>query len=288
MSAPVAVGLGLGRCRPELWEDLTVLADHLGYESVWVPEHLVFPVGMSGSPHAGADTPPVPSTTPAFDASTLLAHLAARTTRVRLGTSVYLAALRHPFTVARSFATLDVVSGGRVELGVGAGWLREEYEAVGIDFATRGRRLDETLDVVRRLWTEGVVAHAGEFHTFAPVRFEPKPVQRPHPPIHVGGETAAALRRAASRGDGWIGMRHTPESARVRVGELRAAAEAAGRNPASLYVTVGADAEVPLEAWGPTGVDRIIVSPWRHSGEALDSTRDWAKMRGLQRARPEE
>ena len=110
--------------------------------------------------------------------------------------------------------TLDVLSEGRVEFGIGASWLEEEWIAVGLDFHTCGRRVDEALLVCKRLWTEAEVAHDGEFFSFGPVAFEPKPVQRPWPPIVVGGESDAALRRAALLGDGWIGMGHTLESAR--------------------------------------------------------------------------
>lgn len=277
-SAPVKVGLALGRCRPEMWGELAEVADGIGYESLWLPEHLVFPLEMSGSPHSRNGSPPVSPQTPVFDACTMLAHLAGRTERIRLGTYVYLAALRHPFTVARSFATLDIVSGGRVELGVGAGWLHEEYEAAGVEFASRGRRLDETIDVVTRLWTEPEPSHSGDFYSFAPVCFEPKPVQTPHPPILVGGESEAALRRAAARGQGWLGMGHTPASVLPRITKLHQLAERAGRDPAHLSVTVGSDPDVPLADWAKAGVDRIIVSPWGRSGEALDAVRVWAKM----------
>ena len=120
-------GVALGRLNPAFHLEATLEAERLGYESVWLPEHLVFPRDLSGSPFAGAEHPPVPPETPVFDAFAYLSFLAGRTTRIRLGTHVYLLALRHPFVAARAVQTLDVVSGGRAEVGVGAGWLGTEW-----------------------------------------------------------------------------------------------------------------------------------------------------------------
>ena len=270
-------GVALSGCHPALHLDVAVAADELGYESVWMAEHLVFPVDMSGSPHPGEDLPPVPPSTPVFDAFAWLAHLAAKTERVRLGTNVYLLGLRHPFAAARAVQTLDQVSNGRSLLGVGAGWLRQEWMAAGLDPATRGRRLDEALAVCRRLWTEEVIEHHGEFFEFGPVMFEPKPVQKPHPPIHVGGDSDAALRRAA-RHDGWYGLQATPEGVAGALARLREMRRAAGRDAEPFEVTVGA---VPhdsgdLARWEEAGVDRLVVSPWTRSREAVEALRRFA------------
>ncbi len=202
-------GVALGALNPHFHLDAVDAAERLGFESVWLPEHLVFPVEMTRSPRPGEEHPPVPSTTPIFDAFTYLAFIAARTQRVRVGTHVYNVGLRHPFVSARAVATLDQLSGGRFEYGVGAGWLEQEWIAAGLDFASRGRRVDEILEVSQRLWTEATIEHHGEFFDFDAVAFEPKPMQSPWPPILVGGESEAALRRAARWGDGWIGMKHT-------------------------------------------------------------------------------
>jgi len=267
------LAISLGMLHPRAFREVTEAADRLGFESVWLPEHLVFPVDMSGSPHPGEGAPPVPPSTPVFDAFAYLSYLAGRTERIRLGTNVYLLGLRHPFVAARAIQTLDVVSGGRAEVGVGAGWLRQEWTAAGLDPGTRGRRLDEALMVCRRLWTEEVVEHHGEFFDFGPVMFEPKPVQRPHPPIHVGGESEAALRRAARLGDGWYGLGHTPDSARALVERLRGLRREAGREEAPFQVTVGGAVERPedLTAWEKAGVDRVVVKPWRRSRDAVAS-----------------
>jgi len=270
----VKLGIALGALHPAFFEAAVTEAERLGFESAWLPEHLVLPVEMSGSPFPGDEHPPVPPTTPVFDAFAMLAWLAGLTSRIRLGTNVYLLGLRHPFVAARAVQTLDVVSGGRAEIGIGAGWLREEWSAAGLDPRTRGRRLDEALAVCRRLWTEEFVSHAGEFHSFPEVAFEPKPVQRPHPPIHVGGESEAALSRAARVGDGWIGLHHTPQTARPLVERLRALRSELGRET-PFECTVGARPTTPrdLEAFADAGVTRLIVRPWERSPEAVDGLR---------------
>jgi probable F420-dependent oxidoreductase len=251
-----------------MWADTVALADELGFESVWIADHLVFPVRFDGRLLPGERHPPVDPSTPVYDVPAMLSFLAARTTRIRLGVYVYLLGIRHPFVTARGFATLDVVSEGRCELGVGAGWLRNEWEAAGLDPRTRGRRLDEALHVVRRLWTEPVVEHRGEFFDFEPVVFEPKPRQRPHPPVSVGGETDRAMRRAADC-DGWMGLVHTPASAAPLVARYRAVEAGVRPGHRGVVSVCGAcrDAE-ELAAWEAAGVDRLIVAPWSRSGEA--------------------
>ena len=210
------IGVQVAGINPKFWTAAAQVADEAGFESVWLPEHLVFPVEMNGSPHAGDSHPPVPSNTPAFDALLSLSAIAAVTTDLRLGTNVYNIGLRHPFVTARAVATLDVLSGGRVEFGIGSSWLEEEWDATGLDFATRGRRVDETIDVCRRLWTEDVIEHHGEFFDFQPVMFNPKPVQQPQPSLLIGGDGAAAKRRAALVGDAWLPMNHTLEDIPAR------------------------------------------------------------------------
>ncbi len=214
------LGIALGRLYPTYYERVTLEADRLGFESVWLPEHLVLPVDVAGSPFAGADHPPVPSNAPVYDCFGYLNYLAGVTSRVRLGSHVYLLGLRHPFVSARAIQTLDLVSGGRAEIGVGAGWLLSEWTATGMDPRTRGRRLDEAIEICKRLWSDDVIEHHGEFYDFEPVQFEPKPVQKPHPPILIGGESPPALRRAARVGNGWVGLDHTPDSCAEPIAKL--------------------------------------------------------------------
>lgn len=277
-------GIALGALNSHFHVDATEEAERLGYESVWLPEHLVLPVRMSRSPHPGDEHPPVPPTTPVFDAFAYLGFLAGRTRDVRLGTHVYNLGLRHPFISARAVQTLDLLSGGRLEFGIGASWLEEEWRAVGLDFDTRGRRVDEAIEVCKRLWTEPEVAHDGEFFRFDAVAFEPKPLQQPWPPILVGGESGAALRRAARAGDGWIGMGHTFESAAGQIARLRELRAESGRDAASFQICLGGpvNGADDVRRWGELGVTRLVVSPWRRSPDAVDGMRRFADLVGLE------
>jgi probable F420-dependent oxidoreductase len=278
----VKFGVTFARLRPALWVETAELCDELGYESIWLPEHLVLPVQQSGSPYAGSDHPPVRADAPVFDVFTMLAFFAARTERIRLGTNVYNIGLRHPFVTARAVATLDGLSGGRVELGVGASWLAEEWKATGLDFATRGGRVDEALDVCRRLWTEPVVEFEGEHFAFAPVAFEPKPVQAGGPPISVGGDSKPALRRAALRGDGWIPMNTPVDGLAAARADIESMRKDAGRDGDFTVTVMGAlTSREDVEAYERAGVDRLVVFPWRRSAEAADGLREFAKSFGL-------
>jgi probable F420-dependent oxidoreductase len=273
LEVAVNIGIPLFMLRPEQMADVAVRAEALGFESVWVAEHLVFPAEIkSRYPYAAEGIPPINPATPLLDPLLVLMQVAARTQRIRLGTNVYILPLRHPIAVARMVATLDVLSGGRVSFGVGLGWLEEEFTAVGIDFATRAGRGREAIRVLRALWTEEVVSFSGRYVSFEPVRFEPKPVQRPHPPILVGGESEAALRRAAALGDGWYGVGHTPESAAVQVRRLRELLSEQGRAavPFDFTVSIGGG-ELTADAvrrYADAGVTRVVSLPWRRAREA--------------------
>jgi len=170
------------------------------------------------------------------------------------------------------------LSKGRFEFGIGASWLEEEWDAAGLDFATRGRRVDEAVEVCKRLFTEETITHKGEFFSFDEVVFEPKPLQSPWPPILVGGESKAALRRAARLGDGWIGMGHTLESAAVQIAALRALLAEYGRENVPFQIVLGGPvASVDdVRRWEDAGVTRMIVSPWRRSPEVLEAMQRFA------------
>ena len=268
-------GVPLGLLHPAAWKDVAVAADELGFESVWLPEHLVFATDLSLARYPGGADPGIRPETPLFDAPAYLCWLAAHTSRVLLGTAVQLLALRHPFVSARAFATLDVVSGGRAVCGVGAGWYRGEWDAAGIPFETRGARLDEAIAVVRRLWTEPVVSHTGRFYSFPEVAFEPKPVQR-RLPVLAGGESAAALRRAARLCDGWISMPHTLDSIRPQLDRL------GGGVPVTAHAyALGSPEEVP--AWAALGVERLIVRPWTRGRDAVAALTAFAERYGVGR-----
>lgn len=276
-------GIALGAVHHAAFVEVTLEAEKLGYESVWLPEHLVLTAEMSRSPHPGEEHPPVPPNVPIYDAFAYLAFLAAQTKNIRLGTHVYNIGLRHPFTTARGVQTLDILSGGRVEFGIGASWLEEEWKAVGLDFKSRGRRVDEAIGICKRLWTEEAVAHDGEFFQFESVMFEPKPVQKPWPPLLIGGESKAALRRAARYCDGWIGMQSDFERGAMLIGQLRELLAENGRDDTNFQFCLGGavGSRDDVKRWEEIGVTRMVFAPWRRSREAIEGMRRFADEIGL-------
>ncbi|MCU1458320.1 MAG: class F420-dependent oxidoreductase [Actinomycetia bacterium] len=277
-------GIALGALNAHFHLEAADAAERLGYESVWIPEHLVLTVAMTKSPHPGEEHPPVPPTTPVFDAFAYLSFLAGRLPNVRLGTHVYNLGLRHPFISARAIATLDIVSGGRAEVGLGASWLEEEWKAVGLDFKTRGKRFDECIDVCQKLWTEPQISYDGDFFRFDSVAFDPKPVQKPWPPLLIGGESKAALRRAARVGDGWLGMGHTFETAEPQIARLREFQAEYGREDVPMEIIFGGPVQSTddVKRWEELGVTRLLVSPWRRSPECVDAMERFADLVGLE------
>src|SRR5438067_9388358 len=192
--------------------------------SLWVSDHVVFPRTETGE-HPGGPFP-FPSEMAYLEPVAALAAAAVITERARIGASVFILGHRHPVVMAKMLSTIDVLSGGRLICGVGVGWWRQELETLGVDFAARGRAADEALRVFKALWTEREPRFDGEFYRVADVGFEPKPVQKPHPPIWVGGNTTAALPRVVALGGGWHAMSKTPDELRGSLAELRTLAEA--------------------------------------------------------------
>jgi probable F420-dependent oxidoreductase len=229
---------------PVALRDLAQTAEELGYDALWVSDHVVVPARIESTyPYSPDGRFRLGPTAPYFEPLTALTYLAGCTRRIRLGTHVLILPYRNPVVMAKEIATLDVLSGGRVDLGIGVGWMREEFEALGYDYyERRGAVTDEQLRLMKRLWTEELPSFEGEFYRFAPLGAHPHPHQRPHPPIWVGGHTPAAIRRAGRLGDGWlpIGARPPadlpPEEVAAGVAALRAAAARAGRDPSALRV----------------------------------------------------
>ncbi len=203
-------GISLSGLGARHYPDVASVAEENGFESLWMPEHLVFPLEMPPEySYTANGLPPMNSTLPTFDPWVVLGAVASRTTSIRLATGVYILPLRHPIKVARSVVTLDRISGGRVVLGIGVGWMSDEFEIVGEDFHNRGRRTDEMIELMRRLWSEETIEHHGEFYDIPPIYFEPKPIRRAAGvPVIVGGTSTGALRRAGRIGDGWIHHRN--------------------------------------------------------------------------------
>jgi probable F420-dependent oxidoreductase len=260
---------------PRRWAQLAQEAEEAGFESVWVPEHLIMPVTMTGAPntpHAGE--PPISASTPAFDPWVQIATMAAQTTTLRFGTNVYNIGLRHPFITARSVTTLDAVSGGRIEFGIGASWLSQEWQAMELPFETRGRRVDETIRIIQMLFTKEVVEHEGEFFRFQPVGFLPKPVQQLWPPMHIGGDSLAAMRRAAELGDGWIPMEQSLETLPANLERVQAMRATAGRTePFQVTLPARVTSIDEVRRYEDAGATRLLVSPFTNPREAAEGIR---------------
>src|SRR5277367_168232 len=197
---------------PELLATIGREAEDCGFSCLWVGEHVVlFEEYASSYPYANDGKIPAPPGSGLLEPLTTLSFLAAHTRTVRLGTAMVLLPQRNPVYTAKEVATLDWLSNGRVDFGIGVGWLEEEFKAVNVPWPQRGRRTDEYLEVLTTLWCDETSAYEGEFYSLDPCRMYPKPVQHPHPPITVGGESEAALRRAARAGRGWHTFNRSPD-----------------------------------------------------------------------------
>jgi probable F420-dependent oxidoreductase len=203
-------------------------AEQRGVASLWVSDHVIFPRTATGNYPGGRF--PHPPDKPYLEPAALLAAAAVCTTRARLGSSVFILGHRHPVVMAKMLTTIDALSEGRLIVGVGVGWWKEELEILGAPFHRRGRQADEALRVFKALWTQDNPAFDGEFFRFRDIGFAPKPVQKPHPPIWVGGDSPGAFRRVAELGDGWHATSKTPAQFAEALTRLRAAADA-GRRP---------------------------------------------------------
>jgi probable F420-dependent oxidoreductase len=203
---------------PDQVLDVARASEACGYHGVMVADHVVFPENLSSAyPYSANGAPGWEAETAWLDAWVAIGAMAAVTSTLRFSTNVYIAPARHPLVVAKAVATAAVLSGGRVALGGGVGWMREEFAALDSDFTTRGRRFDEMIDILRALWTGEAVEHHSAFYDFDRLRMSPVP-SAPIP-IYTGGDSDAALRRAA-RVDGWIGSLYRPEVALTRVADL--------------------------------------------------------------------
>ena len=223
---------------PEAISGVARKAEELGYHSLWVSDHIITPRKID-SPYPGGRYAVQPEWPFLEPVSTLL-FAAATTKRVRLGTSVLVITQRQPLVLAKQLATLDVLSGGRLIFGAGAGWMKEEFEALNVPFANHGPRMAEYLEVIRRCWTEDDPSFDGRYYKLGDVGFYPKPVQKPHPPIWVGGFADGALRRVARYGDAWHAG-GTPEMLSQGYAKVKQYAKEYGRDPDSIALTLRGD-----------------------------------------------
>jgi probable F420-dependent oxidoreductase len=216
---------------PAAFVKLAQHAEALGYDAVWCSDHLFFPrledAAHPDTPHGGL---PPEWTEGYWECLAVLGHVAAHTQRIRIGTSVLILPMHHPIETAKRISVLDQLSGGRFVFGVGVGWLREEFEALKWPFRERGARTDEGLEICKKLWTERLPSHAGRFYQFEQAWFDPKPAQKPHPPIWVAGHSPAALRRVARFGDCWHPFRCSHALVADKLPELQRLLEERGRS----------------------------------------------------------
>jgi probable F420-dependent oxidoreductase len=239
-------------------------AEARGFHSIWVPEHVVFfDDYASHYPYSEDGRAPLSPDHGVLEPFTTLAVMAAHSSRIRLGTGILLLPQRNPVYTAKEAAAVDWLSKGRLDLGVGIGWLAEEFEALGVPFAGRANRCREYVEVLRTLWCDPVSEFHGEFYDLPACRQYPKPIQQPHPPIHFGGESDAALRRVAEVGNGWYGFNLDPERLAERLALLDRLLEACGRTRDDVMVSVssrprGVDAD-RAKQFADLGVDQLIV-----------------------------
>ncbi len=251
-------------------------AEELGFESVYVVEHVVVHAEYDESyPYAAGGRMPLPVDCAIPDPLELLAYLAAITDRIVLATGILVLPAHQPALLAKRLATIDVLSKGRMRLGIGVGWQREELEAVGVDFTTRGRRTDEAIAAMQALWSEDEATFAGEHVSFDRVVSRPRPLQAGGVPIHVGGHSRAAARRAGRVGAGFQPLGLDGDALATRVGEMRAAAIEAGRDPDRIELSLGGLLDVTDEdaiaAAEAKGADRLVLST--RTGDLDDTKR---------------
>ncbi|MFP6817548.1 MAG: LLM class F420-dependent oxidoreductase [Pseudomonadales bacterium] len=214
-------------------------AEQLGYHSVWVSEHLWHSSYVAQRLGSRAYHEPL----------TVLTAAALATSSIRLGTSVLVLPWHHPVRLAKTIASLDDLADGRVDMGVGVAITEDEFANLGVDFHTRGRRTDDALGAIKALWTMDIPEFDGEFYSFSGMRFEPKPRQKPHPPILIGGGSSAAIRRVVRFGDGWHALGQSPETMKVAMRKLAEQCVQAGRDVADLHISIRCVFDLVDEPW---------------------------------------
>ncbi len=261
-------GINVGICAdPETTIAVAQAAEDAGFESVWTAEHVVLP---------DPQVPPSPSApdNPLLDPVVALSFVAAQTETLRLGTGIIILPQRNPVILAKELASLDVLSHGRLIFGLGVGYLRPEFDALGIPFADRGARTTEYLEAIRALWTQPKPEYKGRFVHFSGIQAQPRPIQKPHPPILMGASTPPALRRTVERGNGWYGFALDLAAAADRIAALRELEKSCDRpselGPLEISITppgrIDADA---MRRYADLGVDRLIPLGMRRSRDAL-------------------
>ena len=254
-------------------------AEELGFESIWCAEHPIMPVHTT-SRFPGNESGEIPEVYAHFvDPFIALARASGATTNIKLGTSITLITERNPLLMAKEISTLDVFSKGRFIFGIGTGWLREETNLMGGDFDHRWSQARDSIAALKELWTKDEAEYHGRYYDFPPVKVYPKPVQKPHPPIMLGGMASNVLKRVVTWADGWMPNRVTAARIEEARREIEALAGEVGRDPASINISVfGQPADPALvQSFLDAGADRVIISPPTHHtdeamGEELERT----------------
>jgi probable F420-dependent oxidoreductase len=267
-----AVGIG-ATVEPQALRAAAVAAERLGFATIWAPEHVVLVEEYASKYPYSSGRFPGGADIPIADPFTTLAYVAACTSTIRLGTGICLVPEHNPLILAKTAATLDRLSGGRLILGAGVGWLAEEFQALGVPFERRGARTREYIEIMRKLWTEPLSSHAGEFASFTGVTSYPKPAGGRAIPVWFGGESNAALRRVAAYGDGWLGFKVLPAdaTAKIRRIEEMLAANSRKRSDVTLAVSPYSDPITPddLQRYRDAGADEVaLLLRGRPSSEA--------------------
>jgi len=276
--------IGAGRAaQPEIVAQLASKAEEVGFESIFAPEHTVlFPAAAYTSVYPYSEDGKIGGLRPEGDTNLLdpfltLTWAAAHTRTIRLGTGICLVPQRNPLILAKEVASLDVLSAGRVIFGVGIGWLKEEFRALGIAPEHRAARTREYVQAMQVLWTKEDPHFTGRFCSFPPVKLHPKPVQRPYPPILFGGESEPALRRAVEVGNGWLGFNVSVQETAQAIQRMRALAAAAGRDFAALDISIGPYNKEPnlsletLQRYRDLGVQRVVLMNTTNNPERIDA-----------------
>lgn len=251
---------------PETAERMIEIAQHAeaaGIESVWTFEHVMIPLAYESKyPYGRSGKMPITPEAWLIDPLIALAHVAAATKTLRLGTGVNIFPQTNPLLFAKQVASLDVLSGGRLSLGLGIGWLAEEYQAMGTPFARRGARFDDYLEAVKKVWSGDVVEHEGEFLSWHGFKSHPTPAQKPHPPILIGGTSTKSLRRVVDVAQGWYAPSDSKRILGEKLDELRQLANEAQRPFDSIEITTSWRIEARPDAlpqYEELGIDRVVV-----------------------------
>ncbi len=238
-------------------------AETLGFDSIWYAEHPILPVDTT-SPWPGSSDGKIPWTYAHFaDPYIALAQASGATSKIKLATGITLIPERNPLVLAKAVSTLDLFSEGRFMLGIGTGWLKEETEIMGGDFPHRWTQAKESLLALKELWTKEEAEFHGKYYDFPPVKMYPKPLQKPHPPILIGGMAKRVFNRIVEVGDGWLPNRVTPEEVQNGKSKIRSLCAESGRNPDDISITIyGQSPDKQLITdFINAGADRVVVSP---------------------------